>query len=128
MYKIVAFILLFIIYISYSGWVYTAATSGPAAMTSQEQSGKKLWQQYNCSSCHQLFGLGGYLGPELTTVISDIKRGGTFAKIILQNGATRMPNFHFRQSETDALIAYLRYVDNNALTYKTPPIKNERKP
>ena len=128
MYKVFAFILLFVIYISYTGWVYTNATNNADTMTAKEQSGKQLRQQYNCSSCHQVFGLGGYLGPELTTVISDFKRGKIYAKTFLQNGGTRMPDFHFKANEIEDIIAYLKYIDNNAFTYKTPPIKNERKP
>ena len=128
MFKIIVFVVLFITYVSYSSWVYTKATSAAGTMNVQEQSGKKLWQKLNCTSCHQIFGLGGYLGPELTTVISDPKRGEVYARAFLQNGGTRMPNFHFKTEEIDELIAYLKYIDSNAFTYKTPPIKNEHKP
>mgnify|MGYP006267647119 CR=1 FL=1 len=87
-------------------------------MNTHQQKGKELYQQYNCQSCHQIFGLGGYLGPELTTIISDKTKGPAFAKIILQNGAVRMPNFHLKENEIDEIIDYLKYVDSNAFTYK----------
>ena len=128
MFKVIAFVVLFITYVSYSSWVYTGATSDAGTMNELEQSGKKLWQKHNCTSCHQIFGLGGYLGPELTTVISDPNKGEAFARVFLQNGGTRMPNFHFNPEEINDLIAYLKYIDSNAFTYKTPPIKHEHKP
>lgn len=87
-------------------------------MNEKELSGKNIYQKNNCTSCHQLFGLGGFLGPELTTVISDKNRGVVYAKTFLQFGGNRMPNFHFTNEEIDNIIAYLQYVDNNASTYK----------
>ena len=116
--KLLVFAILFISYIAYSSWVYTKGTDRASIMTQQQQYGKALYQEYNCQSCHQLFGLGGFLGPELTTVISDANRGPQYARILLENGATRMPNFHFTQKEVNAIIAYLTYVDANACTYK----------
>ena len=38
-------------------------------------SGRIVWQKYNCQSCHQLYGLGRYLGPDLTNVVSNPKKG-----------------------------------------------------
>ncbi len=109
---------LFIAYISYSLWVYTDGTNTASAMGLQEQAGKNIYQKNNCTSCHQLFGMGGFLGPELTTVVSDKNRGILYARTFLQYGGNRMPNFHFTQTEIDAVMAYLQYVDANASTYK----------
>ena len=87
-------------------------------MNLQAQSGKNIYQKHNCTSCHQLFGMGGYLGPELTTVISDKSRGEVYARTFLQFGGSRMPNFHFSKEEVDDVIAFLQYVDAHATTYK----------
>lgn len=81
--------------------------------------GKLLYQQYNCTSCHQLFGLGGYLGPELTTVISQPGKGPQYAKAFFKSGINRMPDFHLNNQQIDELIAYLTYVDETATSYKT---------
>ena len=116
--KLSVFILLFTSYTVYSSWVYTKGTDRGTVMNAQEQEGKKIYQQYNCTSCHQIFGLGGYLGPELTTVISDKRRGEAYARIYLQSGAIRMPNFHFTPEQINNIIAYLKYVDANAFSYK----------
>ena len=117
--KLLVFAVLFISYVSYSSWVYTKGTDRASEMTPNQQLGKQLYQEYNCQSCHQIFGLGGYLGPELTTVISDKTRGELYAKTILENGgAIRMPNFHFSPDKVSAIMDYLKYVDTNAFSYK----------
>jgi len=71
--------------------------------------GKLVWQQYNCNACHQVYGLGGYLGPDLTNVYS--LRGKEYIKAFIQNGTPVMPNFHLSTEETDALLAYLQNMD-----------------
>lgn len=73
--------------------------------------GKLLFQKNNCISCHQIFGLGGYMGPDLTNVISAPGKGELYAKSFIKNGTQRMPNFNFTDEEADALIAYLKQVD-----------------
>lgn len=110
--KTIFFLLLFISYLAYSAWVYTDGTeakNGP--MSSRQQAGKQLWHQYNCVSCHQVYGLGGYLGPDLTQIISDPRRGRLYAAAFLRSGGTTMPNFKFTEAEVKALLDYLSYVD-----------------
>ncbi|HWC53198.1 MAG TPA: cytochrome c [Chitinophagaceae bacterium] len=120
--KILIFLVLFISYAVYSAVVYTRGTKSNIKLTNTEREqvdrGKSLFQQYNCTSCHQLYGLGGYLGPELTTAYSDTYRGPLYMKAFLQNGGVRMPNFHFSEKDIDALIGFLKYVDETAITYK----------
>jgi hypothetical protein len=86
-------------------------------MNEQAARGKRLYQEHNCTACHQIYGLGGYLGPELTTVMSDPARGEAYARAILTSGTQRMPDFKLSQGETDQLLAFLKYVDTTALTY-----------
>jgi len=121
--KLWVFAILFLTYMSYSTWVYTMGTNRASEMSVRQQYGKQLYQDYNCQSCHQLFGLGGFLGPELTTVISDKNRGELYAKVLLENGAIRMPDFHFSPAQVDAILDYLKYVDANAFTYKLNGVK-----
>ncbi|HEX6914274.1 MAG TPA: cytochrome c [Chitinophagaceae bacterium] len=111
--KTTIFFLLFISYASYSAWVYTKGTEQniPAKFTSQAMTGKQLWQQHNCISCHQLYGLGGYLGPDLTNITSDPRRGKAYAEAFIRAGGPTMPVFHFNDKQTEAIIAYLEYVD-----------------
>lgn len=121
--KIVVFILLFLTYIIYSFAVYTKGTKHAfrIAVTEKEKidKGKNLFQQYNCMSCHQLYGLGGYLGPELTTAWSDKDRGEAYIKAFLKMGGPRMPKYNFSDEEINHLARYLQYVDSTATTYKS---------
>jgi nitric oxide reductase subunit C len=115
MYKIWTIIALFIAYFVYSAWVYKGGTDYGSIMTERQVYGKQIYQKFNCQACHQIFGLGGYLGPELTMVVSDKHRGVAYAKAFLENGGgTRMPNFNFSKAEIEAVLDYLKYVDQNA--------------
>ncbi len=120
--KIWIFACLFGLYLLYSFTVYTKGTEQhiplPATTQLQVNKGKQLFQQYNCVACHQLYGLGGYLGPELTTAYSDPGRGETYMKVFLQSGSRTMPDFHLNNDDVNALISYLKYVDETAVTYK----------
>ena len=122
MLKIAAFSILFTVYAVYSFTVYTKGTEINLSLAPAEKAsinkGKKLFQQYNCIACHQLYGLGGYLGPELTTAFSDPQRGEIYMKTFLMAGGPRMPNYHFTNEEISSIISYLKYVDATAVTYK----------
>lgn len=74
-----------------------------------ERAGMRTWQQENCQSCHQLYGLGGYMGPDLTNVASqrDTERIRTF----IRYGTGRMPAHGLSDAEIDQLIAFLAWVD-----------------
>ena len=122
MLKIAGFTVLFSLYAVYSFIVYTKGTEKNFAYSKTEwqkiNHGKDLFQQYNCTACHQLYGLGGYLGPELTTAYSDKLRGEFYLKTFLKNGGSRMPNFHFKDQEIGDIIDFLKYVDSTAVSYK----------
>lgn len=87
--KQLIFILLFITYIIYSIIIYTKGTEEKVVVNAADytsiQKGKTLFQQHNCISCHQLYGLGGYLGPELTTAYSDTNRGENYMRAFLKS-------------------------------------------
>jgi len=122
MIRVVILLLLIVLYCVYSLLIYTKGTESRLSVTSIEQQkindGKRLYQQYNCQACHQVYGLGGYLGPELTTAYSDKNRGENFMRAMLHAGGNRMPNFHLNTQQIDALIAYLKYVDTTATPIK----------
>ncbi len=120
--KIIVFILLFVAFVIYSFVVYTKGTDKYISYSLAEQTqinkGKDLFQKHNCISCHQLYGLGGYLGPELTTAWSDKHRGEPYMRAFLMAGGSRMPKYNFNEDEINSLLSYLRYVDSTAITYK----------
>lgn len=112
--KTAVFLVLFLGYAAFSAWVYTAGTEQKVAAPSPAaMQGKKLWQDLNCSSCHQLYGLGGYLGPDLTNIMSDPRRGKEYAAAFIRSGGTTMPNFHLGDEDVASLLAYLSYVDES---------------
>lgn len=78
--------------------------------------GKLIYQKYNCQSCHQIYGLGGYLGPDLTNVISAEGKGENLVRIMVSEGVRQMPSFELDQDEMDALIAFLKNVDSSGVS------------
>ncbi|WP_461491435.1 c-type cytochrome [Pontibacter sp. HJ8] len=103
---------LFAAFLAFSGYVYVAEVPAVPVGANQELAvqGKQLWQQHNCSSCHQLYGLGDYLGPDLTNVVSD--KGIPYAKAIMQGGTGTMPDFKLSDQEITALLAFLEHADH----------------
>jgi nitric oxide reductase subunit C len=114
--KLYVAMFLFSLFLIYTAIVYTSGTEG-LSMNSKATEGKLLYQKYNCTSCHQLYGLGGYLGPELTTILSEPGRE-IYCRAILKTGTQRMPDFHLNEKEIDNVIEFLIYVNTTAVTYK----------
>lgn len=118
--KLAVFFSLFTLYILYSFLVYTDGTQSklpiPVAEQSEIDKGKLLFQEHNCISYHQVYGLGGYLGTDLTTAWSDPRRGEMYIKALLKSGGSRMPDFRFNEEQVNALGSYLKYIDATART------------
>jgi nitric oxide reductase subunit C len=109
---------LIVVFIFYTGYVYTKGTEAAhlPLMSEFERQGADVFQQYNCVACHQFYGLGGYMGPDLTNVISN--RGEAVARAFITAGTATMPNLGLLPDEIDAVVAYLAFVDKTG-TY--PP-------
>lgn len=107
--KLYVLVGLMVAFFSYSLLLYFQdyPESIPANKLSIE--GKNIWQEKNCASCHQLYGLGGHLGPDLTNVSS--KRHKEYIKSFLKTGTKVMPNFNLSDSEIKALLAFFEYID-----------------
>lgn len=115
-------VVFFVAYLFYSLWVYTGGTETNVKISEPGSAGtatgKQLYQQYNCQSCHQIYGLGGYLGPDLTTAYSDPHRGEQYIRTFLTYGGSRMPRFNFEEKQLESIISYLKYVDSTAAPVK----------
>lgn len=112
-------LVLLVLFVAYSTLVYTRGTGtslNNPLLDSAAIKGKILWQSHNCSSCHQLYGLGGFLGPDLTTVIS--RKGEAYSKAIILTGTKRMPQYNLGDHEAEAITKFLSYVDSTAYHYK----------
>lgn len=119
--KAIVFIFLFSAYALFSVYVYTKGTDtlkSPLEASSEVIEGKELFQKKNCIACHQVFGLGGYLGPELTNTISEPGKGKGYAKALLSAGLNKMPNYHFTDKEMNSLISYLEFIDRSSKSCK----------
>ena len=93
--------------------VYTSQNSKkPVELSFEASQGQQLWQNNNCWSCHQLYGLGGYLGPDLTNIYSTPNKGSNYIKAFLNSGLKAMPKFDFSEDEKEALVTFLKYMDS----------------
>jgi len=99
------------------GFTYSVYADGAGRHTAvadaRALAGQRVWQQNNCQACHQIYGLGGYMGPDLTNILSDPARGEDLARAIIRGGTRRMPDFRLPAEDIDALIAYLKSVDRS---------------
>lgn len=118
--KLYLIIFLTISFLSYSVYLYTFLPFKQDKLSEQCVKGMDLWQKYNCNACHQVYGLGGYLGPDLTNVYS--KRGPEYIAAFLKSGTQIMPNFHLTDEEVKSLNAYFEIMDktgkSDPRTYK----------
>ena len=100
------------VYIVYNLIIYSFGTSNDTEkMSPLAIQGEQLYQENNCTACHQIFGLGGYLGPDLTNIVSNKAKGPVYVKALLNSGVKSMPQFHFNEEEKEALVQFLTEVD-----------------
>lgn len=107
------FILLVLAYCAYSGLIYSYSSKHTAYPSKNITQGLAIWQSKNCQACHQLYGLGGYMGPDLTNIISDSTKGPVYASAFIQSGTAKMPRFNLSVNEVNDLVAFLTWVDQS---------------
>lgn len=86
--------------------VYTDAGGAqtPERMAPAAGRGLALWRSHNCQSCHQIYGFGGFLGPDLTNVLD--RYTASELSSLLTFGRNRMPRFDFTRKQQADLIAF----------------------
>lgn len=109
--KAVVFVVLLCGFLLYTGILYTRIPGTFAQASPLADHGRELWQENNCVACHQVFGLGGYLGPDLTNVYS--RRDEAYIRAFLQHGSAVMPDFQLSDNDMEALVAYLQILDQS---------------
>jgi nitric oxide reductase subunit C len=106
---------LFILFICYTCIIYTtplfSKISHPNTLANAIE-GRLVWQKYNCQSCHQLYSLGGYLGPDLTNQLSK-ENGELILKNIVKNGTGAMPKFELTETEISKLVEFLKMTNES---------------
>ena len=107
------FTALIIAFMAYSVMVYTAMPNvvQERPLSAGAAHGQILYQEYNCVACHQFYGLGGYMGPDLTNVIS--MKGPEYARAFIASGSVRMPDFDLSEAEVESLLEFLNFVDGS---------------
>ena len=90
-----------------TGLVYSDVRSEPLSVAARE--GRALWQAYACQTCHQFYGQGGFLGPDLTNAASRVD--STRLVSLLTVGSGQMPPLGFSDAESAAMAAFLREMD-----------------
>lgn len=109
--KLLILIVLITFFGVYNYWVYkNSQPLSKPGLTQLALEGQQLWQDNNCNSCHQFYGLGGYLGPDLTNVYST--KGEAYIHAILNSGISTMPQFNFNDEDKQKIITFLKEVDN----------------
>ncbi len=86
-------------------------TSPSSPLTAQAIEGRQLWHAHNCQACHQLYGFGGFLGPDLTNASS--RMGPDRLGQILSDGSAQMPAFGFDQDQIASLAAFLSAMNDS---------------
>lgn len=91
----------------------------PVQETSAEvASGFAVWRSNGCEGCHTVYGQGGAFAPDLTHIYS--QRGEAYLREFWVNPAAVhpnrrvMPRFGLTIGETDDLLAFLAWVDQNS--------------
>lgn len=114
------------LYVLVSGVAYTDFPNrDPSArLTELEQEGLGVWRSYNCQTCHQLYGFGGFLGPDLTNRVVDTSEDGGLGTI-LSNGLGKMPALGLDQPEQNAVLEFLRAMNRSGRS-QPPPLAGAR--
>lgn len=71
--------------------------------------GRKLWHKNSCQVCHQIYGNGGFLGPDITNAASRVDE--VRLTQLLTVGSGQMPSFHMTDDQIQDVRAYLEALD-----------------
>ncbi|MCZ6691247.1 MAG: c-type cytochrome [Planctomycetota bacterium] len=92
---------------------------GEDPLTEFERAGLDVWRRNNCQVCHQIYGFGGFLGPDLTNRVTD-EIDDEELSWILEFGSGRMPALDLSEDDQEAVLAYLRAVNRTGQSQPSP--------
>ncbi|MDP7062189.1 MAG: cytochrome c [Planctomycetota bacterium] len=104
--------ILVLCFICQSYLVYTDSTES-RVLVGEELAGRRVWLANNCQACHQLYGFGGFLGPDLTNAASRLQKPQLAALLALGEG--QMPRFDLPEEEVEALWSFLRAMNETGI-------------
>ncbi|MFQ5701441.1 MAG: c-type cytochrome [Acidobacteriota bacterium] len=125
--RLIALVVLIAIYLGVSIVAYTdfPRRDPNVVLSDLECRGQLVWRRENCQVCHQLYGFGGFLGPDLTNRVDDATPADTFSQI-LQGRSGKMPALHLGPSDQRAVLAYLRAVNRTGRSQPRRPAARRR--
>ncbi len=91
--------------------VYSDEPTGP--IDEADIRGRQLWHANGCQVCHQFYGQGGFLGPDLTNAYSSVDTARL--RSVLTIGSGQMPAFNFSNAEIRDVRAFLQAMDRPEL-------------
>ena len=91
-------------FLAYSIYIYITPIHPILSQSFKE--GKGIWQKENCQACHQIYGLGGYLGPDLS-LFAKTPASKMRLKGIIKQGRGVMPNFYLNDQEIEQIWHFL---------------------
>lgn len=99
-------------YVIVSFFAYTDVPREDATppLTDRERRGLEVFRSRNCHVCHQIYGFGGFLGPDLTNRVTDETLPEEFDSL-LTYGSGRMPALRLSAGDREAVVAYLAAVN-----------------
>jgi len=112
------FLVLCTAFLIYSGTIYLRPCfiSAPKNFNTEKAArGRLVWQNYNCQACHQFYGLGGYLGPDLTNIYSQKGKGELVVRAMIKSGTKQMPAYHLSENEISELLEFLKSTDESGV-------------
>lgn len=71
--------------------------------------GRNVWHENNCQSCHQFYGFGGFIGPDLTNAY--VRVTSERLTRLLTVGSGKMPAFKLSKEEINGFRAYLNHMN-----------------
>ncbi len=114
-------------FLALSGLVYRdqpdANPGAFAALSEAGVQGLSVWRAENCHTCHQLYGFGGYLGPDLTHVAARTDEG-TFRQIV-RVGVGAMPGADLTDETIRDLFGFLTEMDQSGQGHYVAPLTVE---
>lgn len=89
----------------------TADRIGP--LSAEAVAGRRIWHRHNCQVCHQIYGFGGFLGPDLTNAAQRLTRQRLDE--VLTRGTGEMPAFHLGPEEITQVQTFLQELDRTGV-------------
>ncbi|MDA0667594.1 MAG: cytochrome c [Planctomycetota bacterium] len=107
-------------FVSQTYLVYSDPTP-TRVLVGEELAGRRVWLANNCQACHQLYGFGGFLGPDLTNAASRLQKPQLADRLALGKG--QMPKFDLPEDDVTALWEFLSAMNETGIGQARNPVR-----